>query len=122
VTHGAISMEAADEAARFARALGHPLRVRLLAGLATIGPGSPTMFSGRFGDTSVGDCHYHLKALRTAGLADLSHSRPVRGVTERVYRLAPRSEWQGAAGHLLEALDVLLPAPSIDELLGHRTS
>lgn len=119
--HGTVSMEAADEAARFARALGHPLRVRLLTALATIGPGSPTMFSGRFGDTSVGDCHYHLKTLRTAGLADLSHSRPVRGVTERVYRLTPRSAWQGAAGHLLEALDVLMPTTSIGDHPSHKT-
>ena len=106
-----VSPETADEVAQMARLLSHPLRVRLLTALAASGPGSPTTFSGRFGDASVGDCHYHLKTLRGAGVVELAHSRPVRGVTEQIYRLTPRSRWRGMAEQLRRTLDVLLPTP-----------
>ena len=107
MTSATVSVEAADEIARLANLLGHPLRVRLLTALADAGPGSPTMFSGQFGDATVGDCHYHLKALRNGGMVELDHSRPVRGVTERIYRLAP-SRWQGTGDQLRHVLDAVL--------------
>jgi len=108
LTTATVSLETADEIARMANLLGHPLRIRLLTALADAGPGSPTLFSGQFGDATVGDCHYHLKALRNGGMVELDHSRPVRGVTERIYRLAP-SRWQGTGDQLRRVLDAVLP-------------
>jgi DNA-binding transcriptional ArsR family regulator len=99
-----VSVETADEIARLATLLSHPLRVRLMTALGTVGSGSATTFSGQFGDVSVGDCHYHLKALRKGGVIDLVQSRAVRGATERVYRLTPRSRWRGAH-HLRHLID-----------------
>lgn len=97
----------AHEVAEWATLLRHPLRIRLMAALATTGPGSATFFSSQFGDASVGDCHYHLTTLRKAGAVELARSRPVRGATERVYRLTPRYRWSSAR-HLRELLELLL--------------
>lgn len=104
-----ISASTAKAIARLAALLDHPVRVRLLAALATEGPGSATAFSDRFGDVSVGDCHYHLTALRDGGVIELIRSRQVRGATERVYRLRPQSHWRGAP-QLRVFVDLLLPA------------
>lgn len=102
-----MSLKNAGEIARLANLLGHPLRIRLLKALADSGPGSATMFSGQFGDATVGDCHYHLKALKRGGMVELDHSRAVRGVTERIYRLTP-SRWQGTGDQLRHLLDAVL--------------
>jgi DNA-binding transcriptional ArsR family regulator len=107
-----IDLDTAQEIAEGADLLSHPLRVRLLTALATTGPGSATSFSGQFGDASVGDCHYHLKALRKAGAIELARSRAVRGATERVYRLTPQPRWQSAQRQLRQFLD-LLPMQTI---------
>jgi predicted ArsR family transcriptional regulator len=109
LTKAALSVEDANEIAGLASLLSHPLRARLLTALATTGPGSATLFSGRFGDATVGDCHYHLKVLRKDGVVELDHSRPVRGVTERVYRLARPSRLPGALP-LRHFADLLLAA------------
>ncbi len=114
MTSATVSVKVAAEIARLATVLGHPLRVRLVTALETDGPGSATTFSGKFGDVTVGDCHYHLKALKDEGVIELVHSRPVRGATERVYRLAPRSHWPGAQP-LRDFVDLLLPATSLLE-------
>lgn len=103
-----VSVKAAEAIARLASLLSHPLRVRLMAALATEGPGSATSFSDHFGDVSVGDCHYHLTALRNGGVIELVRSRQVRGATERIYRLRPRSRWRGAQ-YFRPFIDVLLP-------------
>ncbi len=107
MTNAPVSLEAANEIAHLARLLSHPLRVRLLAALVT-GPGSATQFSDRFGDATVGDCHYHLKVLKRGGVVELDHSRPVRGVTERIYRLTRPSHLRGAP-HLRHFADLLAP-------------
>ncbi len=109
-----MSVKTATEIARLAKLLGHPLRVRLMTALAVDGSGSATLFSGRFGDVTVGDCHYHLKALRDGGFIELARSRQVRGATERVYRLVPRSRQRGAR-NLRDVIDLLLPATSSPE-------
>jgi len=114
LTSATVSVKAAAEIARLATVLGHPLRVRLVTALETDGAGSATTFSGQFGDVTVGDCHYHLKALKDEGVVELVHSRQVRGATERVYRLAPPSRWPGAQP-LRDFVDLLLPAASLPE-------
>lgn len=109
MTSPSVSVEAATAIARLTNLLGHPLRVRLMAALAAVGSGSATLFSGQFGDVTVGDCHYHLTKLKDGGIVELIDSRQVRGATERVYRLAPRSRWHGAR-QLRRFIDALLPA------------
>jgi len=104
------SAKAADEIARLASLLNHPLRIRLMLALATTGPSSATVLSNQLGDVTVSDCHYHLTTLREGGVIKLARSRPVRGATERVYRLAPRPRTARGAMHLRHFLDVVMPA------------
>lgn len=113
MTSGTLSAEAAAEVAELANLLGHPLRVRLMTALAVDGSGSATVFSGQFGDVTVGDCHYHLTALRDGGVVKLVHSRQVRGATERIYRLNPRSRCR--AQQLRHFIDLLLTATNSPE-------
>ena len=109
MTRGPVDAKTARAVARLAKLLDHPVRIRLMTALATDGPGSATTFSDRFGDVSVGDCHYHLTTLRNGGLIELIDSRPVRGATERVYRLRPWSDW-GGARQFLRVVDLLVAA------------
>ncbi len=104
-----LSIKAADEIARLAGLLNHPLRVRLLHALAA-GPGSATVLSAQLGDVSVGDCHYHLKTLKDGGAIKLARSRSVRGATERVYRLVPMKRTTGGAMQLRDFIDAVLPS------------
>jgi predicted ArsR family transcriptional regulator len=109
-----LSAEDAAAVAQLASLFGHPLRIRLVTALASRGTGSATSFSQKFGDVSVGDCHYHLTALQKGGVIELIRTRKVRGATERVYRLVPRDRWRekGQLGYLFDA--VLLASGSTD--------
>lgn len=100
----------ATEAALFAKLLSHPVRIRLMLALAATGTSSATMLSVQLGDVTVGDCHYHLTKLKDGGAIKLVRSRPVRGATERVYRLAPRPRVAQGAMYLRHFIDVSMPA------------
>lgn len=116
MTSGSVSVRGADAIARLAKLLDHPIRVRLVAALATEGLGSATTLADRCGDVTVGDCHYHLTVLRDGGAIELVHSRPVRGATERVYRLRPWSRWRGAQ-QFRGFVDLLLPVTNSNKKL-----
>lgn len=105
--------EAADEIARLARLFSHPVRIRLMLALADAGTSSATVLSGQLGDVTVGDCHYHLTRLKDGGAVKLVRSRPVRGATERVYRLAPRPHLARGATHLGNLMAVLMPMTTV---------
>jgi len=107
LTGANVSVETAAEISRLAGLLSHPLRIRLMTALATTGPGSATTFALQFGDVTVGDCHYHLRALRDGGVVKLIRSRSVRGATERVYCLSPPSR-RPDAKQLQHFIDMVL--------------
>ena len=71
------------------KALGHPMRHRLLFALgrgeATISQLAATL------DSNKGNIAHHLKVLTDAGLAVPAGTRKVRGGTERYYRRAHRA-------------------------------
>ena len=76
------------------RALGHPLRHRLLFALgehaATISPLAAALGSNK------GTIAHHLKVLREAGLVRVAETRQVRGGTEQYYqRTARRLQFAG---------------------------
>jgi DNA-binding transcriptional ArsR family regulator len=78
------------------KALGHPMRHRLLFALgqgeATISQLAATLGSNK------GNIAHHLKVLTDAGLAEPAGTRQVRGGTERYYRRAHRAlEFRDAA-------------------------
>ena len=90
------------------RALGHPLRHRLLFALgqrpATISQLALAL------DSHKGNVAHHLKVLREAGLVAVTETRQVRGGTEQYYqRTARRLDFPGQpgaaqAGVLLQAV------------------
>ncbi|SDK82437.1 Helix-turn-helix domain-containing protein [Glycomyces sambucus] len=70
------------------RALGHPVRHRLLLALGE----RPATLSGLAADLGIskGSAGHHLKILREAGLVDLDEARKVRGGTEQYFKRAFR--------------------------------
>lgn len=109
MTSADVNVETAEEIARLASLLNHPLRIRLMIALATIGPSSATALSVQLGGVTVGDCHYHLMTLRDGGAIKLVRSRAVRGATERVYCLAPQTRASRGATHLRHFIDLVMP-------------
>lgn len=74
---------------RIGRALGHPVRLRILLGLVTE-DGSAAVLSKRFGDLPLTNIDYHLKVLdRDCDVLEVVRTRRVRGAKERFYRLRP---------------------------------
>ncbi|MEU6248877.1 ArsR family transcriptional regulator [Glycomyces sp. NPDC047010] len=70
------------------RALGHPVRHRLLFALGQ----RPATLSGLAAELGIskGSAGHHLKILREAGLVNLDHERRVRGGTEQYFKRAFR--------------------------------
>ncbi len=87
-----ISNETAIEISWLMKLFSHPLRVQIVNSLVVDGPASASMLSERF-DLTIGDCNYHLGALKDGGVASVMRSRKVRGAKERIYRIEPRSRW-----------------------------
>ena len=69
---------------RYAKALAHPLRVRILAMLADRSA-SPVQLSAQL-DATLGTVAYHVRTLHSLGLVELVDTRQRRGATEHYYR------------------------------------
>lgn len=83
---------------RLMKALGHPLRLQLLAILADR-VASPKEISDELNET-IGDVNYHAKVLQDNGLIVEDHQVPRRGAMEHFYRAAaptviPPGAWEG---------------------------
>jgi DNA-binding transcriptional ArsR family regulator len=71
-----------------ARALGHPLRARILRALDGR-RASPNQLSGELG-APLPILSYHVRELARAGLIAQTDTRPVRGAVEHYYRATVR--------------------------------
>jgi DNA-binding transcriptional ArsR family regulator len=69
---------------RLVRALGHPLRQRILA-LLQRRVASPSEIAEELGE-AIGNVSYHVKVLRENDAIELVETRPVRGAVEHFYR------------------------------------
>jgi DNA-binding transcriptional ArsR family regulator len=78
-----------------AKAMAHPLRVRILAALNKRVM-SPTMFSKEFKE-KLQNVSYHFRVLAEYGLIEEVGSRPVRGATEHFYTATRRVLFDGKA-------------------------
>lgn len=114
---------------QLAKALAHPLRVRILTSLHK-GVSSPNQLSQELGEP-LGNVSYHVKTLLEYDCVELVKTEPRRGAVEHFYRATERtffsdSEWEkipasarkGIVGSVLEtvgqdATDALI-AGSID--------
>lgn len=72
------------------KALGHPVRHRLLFALGQGGQATISQLAAALG-SNKGNIAHHLKVLTDAGLAVPAGTRQVRGGTERYYRRAHRA-------------------------------
>jgi DNA-binding transcriptional ArsR family regulator len=74
--------------AELLRALGHPLRIKILAFTAERVT-SPNEIARQINEV-VGNVGYHARVLRDAGLIELVEEKPVRGAVEHFYRAVER--------------------------------
>lgn len=85
---------------RYVKALGHPLRVRILA-LLEEETSSPVQLSRKLG-ASLGTVAYHVRTLHELGLLEDVGTTPRRGAVEHHYKAIPRPQfsdevWEGAS-------------------------
>ncbi|MDQ3630903.1 MAG: helix-turn-helix domain-containing protein [Actinomycetota bacterium] len=73
---------------RYLKALGHPLRVRILA-LLEEETSSPVQLSRKLG-ASLGTVAYHVRTLHELGLLEEVGTTPRRGAVEHHYKALPR--------------------------------
>ena len=74
---------------RLFKALGHPLRQRILDSLNEQ-EGSPSQIAERLGER-LGNVSYHVKILERNGAAELVSTKAVRGAVEHFYRATARA-------------------------------
>lgn len=100
---------------QLAKALAHPLRVRILSSLHN-GISSPNQLSQELGEP-LGNVSYHVKTLLEYDCVELVKTEPRRGAVEHFYRATERaffsdSDWakmpasarKGISGVILEAI------------------
>jgi DNA-binding transcriptional ArsR family regulator len=100
---------------QLAKALAHPLRVRILSSLHK-GVSSPNQLSQELGEP-LGNVSYHVKTLLEFDCVELVKTEPRRGAVEHFYRATERSffsdsDWQkipasarkGICGSVLETI------------------
>jgi DNA-binding transcriptional ArsR family regulator len=86
------------------KALGHPLRMRLLTFISERGEASPVEMS-RALDHPLATVSHHMRVLRDLGYVELARTRPRRGALEHYYRAS-------AAAFLDDEHWELLPLPA----------
>lgn len=100
---------------QLAKALAHPLRVKILTSLHT-GVSSPNQLSQELGEP-LGNVSYHVKTLLEFECVELVKTEPRRGAVEHFYRATERafisdSDWEripasarkGISGSILETI------------------
>ena len=100
---------------QLAKALAHPLRVRILSSLHK-GVSSPNQLSQELGEP-LGNVSYHVKTLLEYDCVELVKTEPRRGAVEHFYRATERaffsaSDWEkipasarkGISGSILETI------------------
>jgi predicted ArsR family transcriptional regulator len=94
------------------RALGHPIRQRILRFLNEDGESSPVQIARVLGQR-LGNIAYHCGVLEECGAIELSRTAPARGAVEHFYRAVQNVSWtpleldQKAYRRLLEEIDRL---------------
>ena len=117
---------------QLAKALAHPLRVRILASLSR-GISSPNQLSQELGEP-LGNVSYHVKTLLEFDCIELVKTEPRRGAVEHFYRATERSffsdeDWakipasarNGITGVILESIGEDATAALIEGTLDKRT-
>lgn len=81
-----------DRMAATFRALGHPTRLNVLEKLQS-GPASPVDYTqGAKNQESLGTVSHHFRALRQAGLIEISSTEQRRGALKHSYKLTNQGQ------------------------------
>ena len=117
---------------QLAKALAHPLRVRILSSLHK-GISSPNQLSQELGEP-LGNVSYHVKTLLEFDCVELVKTEPRRGAVEHFYRATERAffsdeDWakipasarKGIAGVILESIGEDATAALLEGTIESRT-
>jgi DNA-binding transcriptional ArsR family regulator len=110
---------------RLAKALAHPLRVRILSILEQRSA-TPKELALELG-VPLGNVSYHVRALRDHGFLELERTRVVRGAVEHRYRMNARPRisaetWADLPAIVREAFDAAAVGQVFDEVSGALAS
>jgi DNA-binding transcriptional ArsR family regulator len=78
-----------DRAARLGKAMGHPLRARVLALVHESGPLSRASIANDYGLGDFGNISYHVGVLEELEAVELAGTRPTDGSSEYLYDTTP---------------------------------
>lgn len=120
-SHEEAPREDAQVDLRVMKALGHPMRQKILQALKDK-VASPSEVAKEI-DEPLGNVSYHFKILRQCDAVELVRTRPVRGALEHFYRasMSPRldeKEW----GALPDSIKHELIGQLLEQIWGHVTA
>jgi DNA-binding transcriptional ArsR family regulator len=78
-----------DRAARLGKAMGHPLRARVLTLVHESGPISRASIANEHGLGDFGNVSYHVGVLEELEAVELAETRPTNGSSEYLYDTTP---------------------------------
>jgi DNA-binding transcriptional ArsR family regulator len=105
---------------QLAKALAHPLRVRILTSLHK-GVSSPNQLSQELGEP-LGNVSYHVKTLLEYDCVELVKTEPRRGAVEHFYRATERAFFSNSDWEKIPASARKGISGSILEMIGHDAS
>jgi DNA-binding transcriptional ArsR family regulator len=105
---------------QLAKALAHPLRVRILTSLHK-GVSSPNQLSQELGEP-LGNVSYHVKTLLEYDCVELVKTEPRRGAVEHFYRATERAFFSASDWEKIPASARKGISGSILEMIGHDAS
>lgn len=105
---------------QLAKALAHPLRVRILTSLHK-GISSPNQLSQELGEP-LGNVSYHVKTLLEYDCVELVKTEPRRGAVEHFYRATERAFFSASDWEKIPASARKGISGSVLEMIGHDAS
>jgi DNA-binding transcriptional ArsR family regulator len=105
---------------QLAKALAHPLRVRILTSLHK-GVSSPNQLSQELGEP-LGNVSYHVKTLLEYDCVELVKTEPRRGAVEHFYRATERAFFSASDWEKIPASARKGISGSVLEMIGHDAS
>jgi DNA-binding transcriptional ArsR family regulator len=105
---------------QLAKALAHPLRVRILTSLHK-GVSSPNQLSQELGEP-LGNVSYHVKTLLEYDCVELVKTEPRRGAVEHFYRATERAFFSNSDWEKIPASARKGISGSLLEMIGHDAS
>ena len=106
---------------RIVKALGHPLRIRMLTVLNQR-VASPSELAGEL-EEPIGNVSYHMRTLADLGMVELVRTEPRRGAVEHYYRAierphVPSQDWASLPASVRRSIADTTGRQVLDDFLG----